>query len=424
MAVVLVIVGTYLLFTSISVTFLKLMKKNKNYYYKTNHFISVSGMMYRMKQNAVGLANICILSTMVLVMLSTTLSMWSSIDEIVDSQYPRSVMGNGYGDVSNIDFDEMNEELIRMGIVPKNLLAYKRLDYAGYLKNGTLITDYSKEGMNAVNEIQEFYCLPLKDIQDYENIKGSLKPNEIYVYSNVDKAKEKTLSLFGKEYVVKKQLDHLKMDESNPNVTEHYYIIVDSEKTLEKMQEDQTNVYGDNASTIYASYSFDCDANEREVIKKLGQNENINDFIWLSKSDQKQGLIELYAGFLFIGIFFKLSYFIMATILIMYYKQITEGYEDKDRFEIMQKVGLEQSDVKKAIHSQVLTVFFMPLLVAGIHISFAYPMIEKLLHLLFVSDAWLYIRTTAMCFVAFALVYIVIYVLTSKVYYGIVKRNA
>ena len=174
MAVVLVIIGTYLLFTSISVTFLKLMKKNKNYYYKTNHFISVSGMMYRMKQNAVGLANICILSTMVLVMLSTTLSMWSSIDRVVDSQYPRSVMG---------------EELIRMGIVPKNLLAYKRLDYAGYLKNGTLITDYQNEGMNAVNEIQEFYCLPLKDIQDYENIKGSLKPNEIYVYSNVEKGK-------------------------------------------------------------------------------------------------------------------------------------------------------------------------------------------------------------------------------------------
>ena len=421
-AVVLVIIGTYLLFTSISVTFLKLLKKNKNYYYKTNHFISISGMMYRMKQNAVGLANICILSTMVLVMLSTTLSMWSSIDCVVDSQYPRDFIGNGYGEAANIDFDEMNEELIRMGIVPKNLLAYKRLDYAGYLKNGTLITDYRNEGMNAVNEIQEFYCFPLKDIQDYENIKGSLKPNEIYVYSNAETIKEKTLSLFGKEYVVKKQLDHLKMDENNPNVTEHYYIIVDSEKTLEKMQQDQINVYGDNASTIFASYSFDCDANDRKVIEKLNQNGNINNFIWMNKSDQKQRLIELYAGILFIGIFLSFL-FIMATILIMYYKQITEGYEDKDRFEIMQKVGLEQQDVKKAIHSQVLTVFFMPLLVAGIHISFAYPMIEKLLHLLFVSDAWLYVRTTAICFAVFALVYIVIYVLTSKIYYGIVKRN-
>ena len=258
-AVVLVIIGTYLLFTSISVTFLKLMKKNKNYYYKTNHFISISGMMYRMKQNAVGLANICILSTMVLVMLSTTLSMWSSIDRVVDSQYPRDFIGNGYGEAANIDFDEMSEELTRMGIVPKNLLAYKELSYAGYLKNGTLITDYRNEGMNAVNEIQEFYCLPLKDIQDYENIKGSLKSNEIYVYSNVETIKEKTLSLFGKEYVVKKQLDHLKMDENNPNVTEHYYIIVDSEKTLERMQQDQIHVYGDNASTIFASYSFDCD---------------------------------------------------------------------------------------------------------------------------------------------------------------------
>ena len=130
----------------------------------------------------------------------------------------------------------------------------------------------------------------------------------------------------------------------------------------------------------------------------------------------------MYAGFLFIGIFLS-TLFIMATILIMYYKQITEGYEDKERFEIMQKVGLEQKDVKKAIHSQVLTVFFMPLCVAGIHVCFAYPLIEKLLHLLFVSNAMLFIKVTTLCFVVFALIYILIYLFTSKVYYGIVRRN-
>ena len=144
--------------------------------------------------------------------------------------------------------------------------------------------------------------------------------------------------------------------------------------------------------------------------------------IWASKSEKAQGLIGMYAGFLFIGIFLS-TLFIMATILIMYYKQITEGYEDKDRFEIMQKVGLEQKDVKKAIHSQVLTVFFMPLCVAGIHVCFAYPLIEKLLHLLFVSNAMLFIKVTALCFVVFALIYILIYLFTSKVYYGIVRRN-
>ena len=397
------------------------MKKNKNYYYKTNHFISVSGMMYRMKQNAVGLANICILSTMVLVMLSTTLSMWSSIDSIVDSQYPRSVMGNGYGDASNIDFDEMNEELIRMGIVPKNLLAYKRLDYAGYLKNGTLITDYRNEGMNAVNEIQEFYCFPLKDIQDYENIKGSLKPNEIYVYSNVETIKEKTLSLFGKEYVVKKQLDHLKMDENNPNVTEHYYIIVDSEKTLEKMQQDQIHVYGDNASAIRAYYSFDCDANEREVIKKLGQNGSINDFIWLSKSDQKQGLIELYAGFLFIGIFLSFL-FIMATILIMYYKQITEGYDDLERYHILQQVGLSKEEVKKSINSQIVTIFFLPLIVAIIHVMVAFHIENIMLQGFSIFDPLVLLKFDAITIIIFAILYYSIYRMTSHTYYNIIKR--
>ena len=159
-------------------------------------------------------------------------------------------------------------------------------------------------------------------------------------------------------------------------------------------------------------------------MKKIlnSNDEDLNVLIWASKSEKAQGLIGMYAGFLFIGIFLS-TLFIMATILIMYYKQITEGYEDKERFEIMQKVGLEQKDVKKAIHSQVLTVFFMPLCVAGIHVCFAYPLIEKLLHLLFVSNAMLFIKVTTLCFVVFALIYILIYLFTSKVYYGIVRRN-
>lgn len=145
-------------------------------------------------------------------------------------------------------------------------------------------------------------------------------------------------------------------------------------------------------------------------------------FLWESRSEKAKGLIGMYGGFLFIGIFLSIL-FIMATILIMYYKQITEGYEDKERFEIMQKVGLEHNDVKKAIHSQVLTVFFMPLLVAGMHVAFAYPLIEKLLHLMFVSDSLLYIKVIVACFAVFALIYALIYFLTSKVYYGIVRRS-
>lgn len=423
-AVILVIIGTYLLFTTVSVAFLKLLKKNKNYYYKTNHFISISGMMYRMKQNAIGLANICILSTMVLVMLSTTLSMWFSIDEVVDAQWSREVVANAYGQSWNVDFDDVTNKIVQMGITPKNILSYKSLAFSGYLKNGVLTTDYKSEGMNAVNAVQQFVFLPYSEVKDYEGIRGSLKPNEVYLYSNTGKVSSASITLFNKKYIVKKQLSQFKLDNGNPDVTSRIYLIVDSMDTLKVIEKAERNVYGQNASYLQATYGFDCDGKDVSVVKKImdSKDEELNSLIWASKSEKAQGLIGMYAGFLFIGIFLS-TLFIMATILIMYYKQITEGYEDKDRFEIMQKVGLEQKDVKKAIHSQVLTVFFMPLCVAGIHVCFAYPLIEKLLHLLFVSNAMLFIKVTALCFVVFALIYILIYLFTSKVYYGIVRRN-
>ena len=423
-AVILVIIGTYLLFTTVSIAFLKLLKKNKNYYYKTNHFISVSSLMYRMKQNAMGLANICILSTMVLVMLSTTLSMWFSIDEVVNAQWSREVVANAYGQSWDVDFDHLTDKIVKMGVTPKNILSYKSLMFSGYLKNGILKTDFKSEGMNAVNAAQQFICIPYDEVKDYEGLHAFLKPNEIYVYSNTGKEYGSSLSLFGKEYLVKKQLSHFKLDKGNPDMTDRIYLIVNSMDTLKLIQQDEITAYGQNASHLEAVYAFDCDGKDRSVVKKIlnSNDEDLNVLIWASKSEKAQGLIGMYAGFLFIGIFLS-TLFIMATILIMYYKQITEGYEDKERFEIMQKVGLEQKDVKKAIHSQVLTVFFMPLCVAGIHVCFAYPLIEKLLHLLFVSNAMLFIKVTTLCFVVFALIYILIYLFTSKVYYGIVRRN-
>ena len=423
-AVILVILGTYLLFTTVSVAFLKLLKKNKNYYYKTNHFISISSLMYRMKQNAVGLANICILSTMVLVMLSTTLSMWFSIDEVVNAQWSREVVANAYGQSWDVNFEDVTNKIVDMKITPKNILSYKSLTFSGYLKDGVLTTDFKTEGMNAVSAAQQFICLPYKEVKAYEGLHGSLKPNEVYLYSNTGKDYRGSLSLFGKDYIVKKQLTSLHLDKNNPDVTDRICLIVNSMDTLKAIEQDETATYGQNASRLQAVYAFDCGGKDRSVVQKImkSNDEELNSLIWASKSEKAQGLIGMYAGFLFIGIFLS-TLFIMATILIMYYKQITEGYEDKERFEIMQKVGLEQKDVKKAIHSQILTVFFMPLCVAGIHVCFAYPLIEKLLHLLFVSNAMLFIKVTALCFVVFALIYILIYLFTSKVYYDIVRRN-
>lgn len=427
-AVLLVIIGTYILFTTISIAVLKLLKKNKHYYYKTNHFISVSSMMYRMKQNAVGLANICILSTMVLVMLSTTLCMWFSMGEVVKTQWPREVVAIAYKENWNRSFNDLTEKLIQNDVQPQHVLAYHGLTFSGYLQDGVLATNFQQEGMNAISKAESFICVPYDEIKKTENFHQTLKPNEIYVYSKQVSLENQSLSLFGKDYTIKKQLSHLKLDESHSNpmadVVDTIYIIVNNADTLQKMEQDEMHTYGKNASRLQALYAFDCDGKDASVVQKMKKTKDplFQSFLWESRSEKAKGLIGMYGGFLFIGIFLSIL-FIMATILIMYYKQITEGYEDKERFEIMQKVGLEHKDVKKAIHSQVLTVFFMPLLVAGMHVAFAYPLIEKLLHLMFVSDSLLYIKVIVACFAVFALIYALIYFLTSKVYYGIVRRS-
>lgn len=423
-AVILVIIGTYLLFTTVSVAFLKLLKKNKQYYYQTNHFISVSSMMFRMKQNAIGLANICILSCMVLVTLSTTLSMYSSIDKAVDSMYPRDAMGTVYQDGENVDFDQVSKDLKALHIETKDVWAYKLLIFTGSLKDGKLYTNYD-EAQNDSNKVVQINCLMLDDFNKIEKTKYSLKPNEILMYSNSDFLKQNHLKLFQKNYVVKKHLKSSKLDENNPEVLKRVTLVVDSLDTLKGLYQGQLKQYGTNASKVRAVYGFNCDGKDTSVIQKITNHEtdSLSQFVWGGKEANGQEILSMYAGFLVIGIFLSFL-FMMATILIMYYKQITEGYEDKERYVIMQKVGLEQRDVKKAIHSQVLTVFFMPLIVAGIHICFAFPMIEKLLHLLFVSDTILYIKVTIGCFVVFSLIYVLIYSLTSKVYYGIVSKKS
>lgn len=431
-AVILVVIGTYMLFTAGSIVILKLLRKNKRYYYKTNHFISVSNMIYRMKQNAVGLGNICILSTMVLVMLSTTISLWVGMNDIIETRFPRDITVS----INSVDsnqalytIDDMNNAIEQAGIQTDEELVYRTLSVSAINKGNTYTFGNENMSLQDISNVVVLYFITLDDYNRTEGTNVSLAPDEVLVFPSGKQFDHKTIDIASNTFKVKGILDSIKADSNySANLQNSMFVVVDSMDTMFMIDDLQKQAYGDNASYIHTSYDFNLSKSEEMSVKEATDALIANypgDTTYMMVDTQEgnyEDLLSLYASFLFIGIFLSFL-FIMATVLIMYYKQITEGYEDKKRFEIMQKVGLNKREVKKTINSQVLTVFFLPLVVAAIHIVFAFPMIEKMLRLLYLDNTNLYIMTTVICFGVFALVYVLIYFLTSKVYYGIV-RNA
>lgn len=431
-AVILIVIGTYMLFTAGSIVILKLLRKNKRYYYKTNHFISVSNMIYRMKQNAVGLGNICILSTMVLVMLSTTISLWVGMNDIIETRFPRDITVS----INSVDsnqalytIDDMNYAIEQAGIQTEDELVYRTLSVSAFNQGNTYTFGNENMSLQDISNVVVLYFITLDDYNRTEGTNVSLAPDEVLVFPSGKQFDHKTIDIASNTFKVNGILDSIKADSNySANLQNSMFVIVDSMDTLFMIDDLQKQAYGDNASYIHTSYDFNLSKSEEMSVKEATDALIANypgDTTYMMVDTQEgnyEDLLSLYASFLFIGIFLSFL-FIMATVLIMYYKQITEGYEDKKRFEIMQKVGLDKREVKKTINSQVLTVFFLPLVVAAIHIVFAFPMIEKMLRLLYLDNTNLYIMTTVICFGVFALVYVLIYFLTSKVYYGIV-RNA
>lgn len=431
-AVILVVIGTYMLFTAGSIVILKLLRKNKRYYYKTNHFISVSNMIYRMKQNAVGLGNICILSTMVLVMLSTTISLWVGMNDIIETRFPRDITVS----INSVDsnqalytIDDMNYAIEQAGIQTEDELVYRTLSVSAFNQGNTYTFGNENMSLQDISNVVVLYFITLDDYNRTEGTNVSLAPDEVLVFPSGKQFDHKTIDIASNTFKVKGILGSIKADSNySANLQNSMFVVVDSMDTLFMIDDLQKQAYGDNASYIHTSYDFNLSKSEKMSVKEATDALIANypgDTTYMMVDTQEgnyEDLLSLYASFLFIGIFLSFL-FIMATVLIMYYKQITEGYEDKKRFEIMQKVGLNKREVKKTINSQVLTVFFLPLVVAAIHIVFAFPMIEKMLRLLYLDNTNLYIMTTVICFGVFALVYVLIYFLTSKVYYGIV-RNA
>lgn len=432
LAVLLVILGTYCLFTAGSIAILKGLRKNKGYYYKTKHFISIAGMIYRMKRNAVGLANICIFSTVVLVTLSATTSMYIGVADVMDAQYPRDIIVTSY--------DWENGEALKTQIQDSldreraNEVFYTYLSFSGLENNGEIITD--RDGSAAqgadvlMGNLRTLYFIPLEDYNRFSGEQETLQKGEIIIYSTRMAYEEKTMKLFGMEFRVKEQLDEFSGDMGfdAANLVNSHYIIVDSVETLKLLEAEQKAAYGDDSSQITYVYGFDLNLEDDEKMQVADalqgriSKEKLEDVTIRCKAEQRIGLYSLFGGMFFVGIFIGLL-FIMATVLIIYYKQISEGYDDKERFEIMQKVGMSKGEVKKTIHSQVLTVFFLPLVFAGVHVAFAFPVLTKLLSALSLNNTELFIWCTLICFAVFALFYAAIYALTARSYYKIVSAK-
>ncbi len=428
-AVILVIIGTYLLFIAGSISLLKVLKRNKKYYYKPSHFITVSNMIYRMKQNAVGLANICIMSTMVLVMIASTSTLWVGVNATSQRMYPKDICLTMYGDeaVSNKIVKTLEDVLADENISFTNEKTFETVNRVVLLADGVAHIDANSEMTIASDNFEEAVQFDVIKADDYKDKQISLKDGEVAILSTSDYTyDEDTIFINDKEYKVKK-VDAKKSEPIRNPIkvigNRDCILVVKDQKTFSELC-DVNGYAGSWCYTADSDMTYEQGLKLEEeldtkLIETMQDTENFGYSLDV-KSVYGEELKAIYGGLLFIGIFLSLL-FLLGMILTIYYKQISEGYDDKDRYRIMQNVGLEDREIKRTIKSQVKAVFFSPLIVAGCHVTVAFPIINRILKLFGLSGFNLYLIVTATTFIIFALFYMVVYLLTSKAYYKIVK---
>ena len=413
-AVVCVIIGTYALFIAGSIVILKMLRKNKSYYYNPKHFTSVSGMIYRMKQNGAGLANICVLSTMVLVMVSTTVSLYAGMEDILDSRFPREVSivcNQADTEQEGIIDNLLKEQCEKTGVKITDRVRYRYGSMNAVLKGNQL------EKVEQYYPDNEFYYVEMLTQDEYNRIEKqnvSLSEQEILTYTTNGRCGEKQINIAGQNYQVKKELSEMtSQPKSSVEMYKTLYIVFADAAQIERIQPfsyaDKFNLKGD-------------DGKQREALEEMQKEfyEKIPDGIMESRMLSRASFYELYGGLFFIGIYLG-SMFIMATVLIIYYKQISEGYDDRERYQIMQKVGMSKKEVKRSIQSQVLSVFFLPLVVAVIHVAVSFKVMTKILGVLNLTNVPLFAICTVITIAVFAVFYIIVYSITAKEYYRIVN---
>lgn len=440
LAVILVMAGTYLLFTAGSIVILKFLRRRKSFYYRTGNFISISGMLYRMKQNAIGLASICILSTGVLLMISMTVSIYFGMNDIMLNRYPYDVDMS----VTSISEEECQTaiEAFEKTIADNKVPVEKSVEEI-YLdivcsKNGDQILI---KPTNTIRNSDSVLVLSLLDQAEYERLTGisaNLNDGEIFAWYPSAVQKD-SVTVDEKEFTVKKWMDKNPLTCGEDAVSDNAVLVV-TDEDFKKFDEMRTEMYKGVSSapagedlTLHLGLDITGSETDKidfgtpvmETVKDLKKSGGLSENAWIISGIRQQEYESYYAdngSLLFIGIFLG-SLFLMGTAMIIYYKQISEGYEDQKRFEIMQKVGLSRREVRSSVRRQILMVFFLPLLMAMLHITMAFPMIRRLLLLFGMTNTKLFIGCTAGTVLIFAVVYGVIYLVTARSYYHIVERK-
>ena len=434
-AVILVILATYLLFIAGSVAICRMLQKNRRYYYKARHFVSVSSMAYRMKRNGAGLASICILSIMVLVTVSSTTGLYFGSEDSLRSRYPRDITLIAKAEDVSMLSDEKRDaarELVDAYVAEHDATAHNFRDFrvvsvTGAMKDGAITTDPQEAGLHITDStIYQVNFLPLPDYNRICGTNETLADDEALISLKRGDYGWDSISVDSKvAYRTRKA--PVVFQESGMaavDVVDTIYVAVNDLQGLQPL------LQGDNRFSQQWEYGFDSALSDEDQCEMTHQMDvELSDglhrlgmkYVYLEgMAENRYDFYGTYGGFFFLGILLSIV-FLFAAVLIIYYKQISEGYEDQKRFEIMQKVGMTRKNIRKSINSQLLTVFFLPLVGAGVHLAFAFPMIRRMLILFNLTNTRLLVETTGITFLAFALIYTLVYRKTSNAYYAIVS---
>ena len=436
-AVILVIIGTYLTFIALSVVVLKALRKNRRYYYKTSHFATVSGLIYRMSRNAAGLASICILSTMVLVTVSTTVSLYKGVDAYAAVRWPQDMtltlmtdtQTNTVPDVAPV-LQVVDDAMTHSGLTQSNVHGYRTVRFST-LRSGDALDQFTGSGVDA-------YTVLVVDTEGYADLTGeqvTLAPGDALAWTD-GKPFGDTVTICGRAFRLR-PLDSFPLDSGSSIMGLHtlYLVVPDLDSVLELRAQQNACVseHGGTRSMLNYTYQFDLSGTDDEQLDALhtllsdpafasaAEAANVQ-YTTDMRADGYPTLRSMYGGFLFLG-FFLGFVFLFATVLIIYYKQVSEGYDDRGRFRIMQQVGMTPKEVKATIRTQVLLMFFLPLVTAAIHIAFAFPLIKQIVFAFGLQNVHLFLLCTLGTFGVFALLYTFVYLLTARTYYRIVRMT-
>ena len=436
-AVILVIIGTYLTFIALSIVVLKALRKNRRYYYKTSHFATVSGLIYRMSRNAAGLASICILSTMVLVTVSTTVSLYKGVDAYAAVRWPQDMtltlmtdkQTNTVPDVAPV-LQVVDDAMTHSGLTQSNVHGYRTVRFST-LRSGDALDQFTGSGVDA-------YTVMVLDTEGYADLTGeqvTLAPGDALAWTD-GKPFGDTVTICGRAFRLR-PLDSFPLDSGSSIMGLHtlYLVVPDLDSVLElrAQQNAYASEHGGTRSMLNYTYQFDLSGTDDEQLDALhtllsdpafasaAEAANVQ-YTTDMRADGYPTLRSMYGGFLFLG-FFLGFVFLFATVLIIYYKQVSEGYDDCGRFRIMQQVGMTPKEVKATIRTQVLLMFFLPLVTAAIHIAFAFPLIKQIVFAFGLQNVHLFLLCTLGTFGVFALLYTFVYLLTARTYYRIVRMT-